>query len=117
MRISDWSSDVCSSDLSRNQRSFSNSWRMMPPRKAMSLPARIGAWMSESAEVRVKRGSTWMQVEPRSFACSTKRKATGCASAMFETMTIPQLALARLHGGSGGAALPAEGAEGGDQLG
>ena len=33
---------------------------MMPPRNAMSVPERIGAWMLASAEVRVKRGSTWI---------------------------------------------------------
>src|SRR3546814_11274005 len=32
-------------------------------------------------------GSTWMTVSPRSFACSTKRQAMGCASTMFEPMT------------------------------
>ena len=38
---------------------------MMPPRNAMSVPERIGAWISASAEVRVKRGSTWITVAPR----------------------------------------------------
>ena len=40
----------------------------MPPRNAMSVPERIGAWMSASAEVRVNRGSTWMTVAPRRCA-------------------------------------------------
>ena len=70
---------------------------MMPPRKAMSEPERIGAWMSASAEVRVKRGSTWMTVAPRSFASTTKRKATGWFSAMFEPITVMQSAFARSH--------------------
>jgi len=52
-------------------------WWMMPPRNAMSLPERIGAWMSASAEVRVKRGSTWMMVAPRALACMTKRNPIG----------------------------------------
>ncbi len=33
--------------------------------------------MSATADVRVKRGSTWMIVAPRSFASMTKRNATG----------------------------------------
>ncbi len=50
---------------------------MMPPRKAMSEPARMGTWMSETALVRVKRGSTWIKMAPRSLAFITQRKATG----------------------------------------
>jgi hypothetical protein len=38
-----------------------------------------------------------MMVAPFSFACMTKRKATGCASAMLEPMIITQSALARSH--------------------
>ena len=34
----------------------------------MSVPARIGAYMSHIAEVRVKRGSTWMSLAPFSLA-------------------------------------------------
>jgi hypothetical protein len=63
----------------------------------MSLPARIGAYMSDSADVRVKRGSAWMIVAPFSFACMTKRKATGWFSAMFEPMMTMQSAFARSH--------------------
>ena len=70
---------------------------MMPPRNAMSLPERIGAWMSASADVRVKRGSTWMIVAPRAFASVTKRKATGWFSAMLEPITVITSALARSH--------------------
>ncbi len=61
---------------------------MIPPRNAMSVPERIGAWMSASADVRVNRGSTWITVAPRDFASVTKRKATGWFSAMFEPMTV-----------------------------
>ena len=50
----------------------------------MSLPARMGAWMSATAVVRVKRGSAWMTLAPLSLACITQRKATGWHSAMFE---------------------------------
>ena len=57
---------------------------MIPPRNAMSLPARMGTWMSATALVRVKRGSTWMIVAPRSLASITHRKPTGWHSAMFE---------------------------------
>jgi hypothetical protein len=47
--------------------------------------------------VRVKRGSTWMTVAPRSLACITKRKAMGWHSAMFEPMMTTQSAFARSH--------------------
>jgi len=50
----------------------------------MSVPLRMGAYTSATAEVRVKRGSTWMIVAPRSFAFITKRNATGWHSAKFE---------------------------------
>ena len=63
----------------------------------MSDPERIGAWMSASAEVRVKRGSTWITVAPRVFASTTKRKAIGWFSAMLEPMTTMQSAFARSH--------------------
>jgi hypothetical protein len=65
----------------------------------MSVPARIGAWMSASAEVRVKRGSTWMTLAPRALACITNRKAIGCASAMFEPMTSTTSEFFRFHCG------------------
>src|SRR5581483_8611283 len=69
--------------------------RIRPPRKAMSLPARMGAHMSASALVRENRGSTWMMVAPRSFAIITQRKPTGCASAIEEPWIKIQSALAR----------------------
>ena len=34
----------------------------------MSLPARICTCTSHIAEVRLKRGSTWISVAPRAFA-------------------------------------------------
>jgi len=43
----------------------------------MSEPARIGAWMSAIALVRVNRGSTWMSLAPRALASIGQRKATG----------------------------------------
>ena len=55
-------------------------WWIRPPRKAMSLPARICTWMSASALVREKWGSTWMILAPRSRAFITQRDATGWAS-------------------------------------
>jgi hypothetical protein len=55
----------------------------------MSLPARIGTWRSETAEVRVNRGSTWMIVAPRALASITHWNPTGWHSAMFEpSMTM-----------------------------
>ena len=49
-------------------------------------PARSGTCRSASAEVRVKRGSTWKTLAPFFFASMTHWKPTGCASAMFEPM-------------------------------
>ncbi len=69
---------------------------MMPPRNAISDPDRIGAWMSASAEVRVKRGSTWITVAPFCFASVTKRKATGWFSAMLEPITTMQSAFEQI---------------------
>ena len=63
----------------------------------MSEPERIGAWMSASAEVRVKRGSTWMILPPRRWASTAKRKAIGWFSAMLEPITKTQSALAMSH--------------------
>ena len=57
---------------------------MMPPRKAMSVPARMGTQRSAIALVREKRGSTWMIIAPFSLAFITQRKPTGCASAIDE---------------------------------
>src|SRR5690242_11165398 len=59
---------------------------MIPPRNAMSLPARIGTCRSAIALVRVYRGSTWMTLAPRSLASITHWKPTGCCSAMLEPM-------------------------------
>jgi hypothetical protein len=59
---------------------------MMPPRKAMSVPARIGTWRSAIAEVRVKRGSTWMTFAPLRRASIIHWKPTGWFSAMLEPM-------------------------------
>ena len=52
----------------------------------MSEPARIGTCSSASALVRVKRGSTWITLAPRSFASTTHWKPTGWHSAMFDPM-------------------------------
>jgi hypothetical protein len=68
---------------------------MRPPRKAMSLPARMPTCRSARAEVRVKRGSTWTIVPTFSFAFIGQRKPTGWASAMLEPMMRMQSLLAR----------------------
>ena len=68
---------------------------MIPPRNAMSLPARIGTWMSATALVRVKRGSTWMMVAPRSFAFITQRNPTGWHSAILDPSMTMQSAFCR----------------------
>ena len=59
------------------------------------MPARIGTWMSATALVRVKRGSTWMIVAPRRLASITQRKPTGWHSAMFEPWMTMQSAFCR----------------------
>ncbi len=61
----------------------------------MSEPARIGTCRSATADVRVKRGSTWMIVAPRRFASMTHWKPTGWASAMFEPSIRMQSAFCR----------------------
>ncbi len=62
---------------SKKCRSFSRMWLMIPPRKAMSVPARSGTWRSARALVRVNRGSTWITFAPRSLASITHWKPTG----------------------------------------
>ena len=79
-------------------RSLLIAWLINPPRKAMSLPARTGAWISAMAVVRVKRGSTWSSLAPLSLACITQRKATGWHSAMLEPSTTMQSEWIRLPG-------------------
>ena len=61
----------------------------------MSVPARMGTWMSAIALVRVKRGSTWMMVAPRAFASITHWKPTGWHSAMLEPWMTMTSAFAR----------------------
>ena len=53
----------------------------MPPRNAISVPERSGAYMLERADVRVKRGSTWITSAPLSFALSTHLNEIGWFSA------------------------------------
>ena len=43
----------------------------------MSLPARMGTWVSATADVRVKRGSMWMTRAPRALASITHWNPTG----------------------------------------
>ncbi len=61
----------------------------------MSEPARIATKTSAIAEVRVKRGSTWISGAPRSRAFSAHLKPTGWASAMLEPMINTQSLSAR----------------------
>jgi len=67
-------------------------YRISPPMKGMSVPGRSAQWMSALAEVRVKRGSTWMTGAPRSLALAIHRKATGCVSATL----LPMIRMASL---------------------
>ncbi len=67
----------------------------MAPRKTMSEPARSGTQRSAIAEVRVKRGSTWITVAPLRRASITHWKPTGWFSAIDEPMIRMASALAR----------------------
>ena len=77
---------------SRKSSPFSRMCRMTPPRKAMSLPTRMGTNVSASALVRVKCGSMWITLAPRALASTTHWNPTGWASAMFEPMITMQSA-------------------------
>ena len=81
---------------------------MSPARKARSVPGRIATWTSAAAEVRVKRGSTWTMVAPRSRATRGQWKPTGCDSAMFDPMTSTQSLFAMSRGGLVAAPNPNE---------
>ena len=50
---------------------------MSPPKNTMLVPERSGTCRSAAALVRVKRGSTWMSLAPRSLAFITHWKPTG----------------------------------------
>ena len=65
----------------------------------MSAPALIGTWMSETALVRVNRGSTWITMAPWALASITHWKATGWHSAMFEPSMRMQSEWMRSRGG------------------
>ena len=54
----------------------------------MSLPARMPMNFVAIALVRVKRGSMWMTVAPRSLASITHWNPTGWFSAMFDPMIV-----------------------------
>ncbi len=58
----------------------------------------MGTCRSATALVRVKRGSTWMTVAPRSFASITQRNATGWHSAMLEPCMTMQSEFCRSRG-------------------
>ena len=64
----------------------------------MSAPALIGTYRSDTALVRLNRGSTWMTVAPRAFASITHWKATGWHSAMSEPSMMMQSELIRSRG-------------------
>ena len=61
----------------------------------MSVPARIGTCRSATAEVRVKRGSTWMTVAPAALGLHHPLEPDRVASAMFEPSMRMQSAFAR----------------------
>gem|GEM_PF-1866147 len=63
----------------------------------MSEPALMGTWRSDTAEVRVKRGSTWITCAPLRRASITNRKPTGWHSAMSEPIIKMASLLARSH--------------------
>ena len=54
----------------------------------MSVPARMPMNFVAIALVRVKRGSMWTTVAPRSLASITHWNPTGWFSAMFEPMIV-----------------------------
>lgn len=60
---------------------------IMPPRNAISVPERRGAYRSAFAAVLVKRGSTTMSFAPFSFAFITHFMAIGWFSAGFAPIT------------------------------
>ncbi len=62
----------------------------IPPSSAMSEPARMPIHLVAIADVRVKRGSMWITLAPRSRASITHWKPTGWFSAMFEPMITMQ---------------------------
>ena len=68
---------------------------MIPPRNAMSVPARSGTCTSATALVRVNLGSMWIKVAPRAFASITHWNPTGWHSAMFEPSMTMQSAFCR----------------------
>jgi len=59
---------------------------IIPPRKAISLPERKAVYMSALAEVRVKRGSTLISVDPFSMASATYLNEMGWFSAALLPM-------------------------------
>src|SRR6201995_2258059 len=66
---------------------------MTPLRNAISVPGRIGAYMSATDAVRVKRGSITTSLAAFSiFASITHLKPHGCASAALPPMTTTTLA-------------------------
>jgi hypothetical protein len=86
---------VYAATYSRKSRSLLRMWLTTPPRKAMSLPARIRTYWSARALVRVKRGSTCTTRAPARLASITHWKATGWASAMFDPMIRMKSVLTR----------------------
>ncbi len=60
--------------------------RISPPKNTMSVPERMGAYRSALAEVRVKRGSTWISVAPRCWARVTHLNEMGWFSAALLPM-------------------------------
>jgi hypothetical protein len=65
----------------------------MPPTNAMSVPERIFAQTSAMWDVRLKRGSTWSTIAPRSLVLRIQFIAIGWFSAGFPPMIITTSAL------------------------
>jgi hypothetical protein len=68
---------------------------MRAPSSTISLPARIGTWVSERAEVRVNRGSTWITFAPRSRALNDEPEADRVVLRMLAPMITTQSLSAR----------------------
>src|SRR3546814_12275788 len=77
MRISDWSSDVCSSDLGQQPASEANCCQ----------------WHARQRRIRVHRQLSWSQVCPVRLACNWQRRQLGggaqaCSGPRHRTLSL-----------------------------